>query len=244
MNIKPLHWLKRRIKPVSWTNLRSTQPISRTFGLDRGTPIDRYYIESFLNQNRSLIQGRVLEIAESTYSRRFGQGVQQFEVLHTQPGRGVTWIGDLTQSASLPEQAIDCFICTQTFPFIYAVEDAVKGAYRVLKPGGYLLATLGGISQISRYDMDRWGDYWRFTTASAERLFGGIFGASQVEVSSYGNVLSSIAFLEGMAVEDLTEKELHVQDPDYQLIITVKAQRPAMGDAQEHHIQGGTHEHG
>ena len=34
----------------------------------------------------------------------------------------------------------------------------------IAEPGGSLLLTVPGISQIARYD-DHWGDYWRFTSA-------------------------------------------------------------------------------
>ena len=43
--------------------LRRLQPFSTVFGSDRGTCIDRYYIERFLAANSSDIHGRVLEVA-------------------------------------------------------------------------------------------------------------------------------------------------------------------------------------
>ena len=51
---------KKILKPVKWYNLRKTKPISNVFGLDRGTPIDRFYIEDFLYKNKSLIKGKCL----------------------------------------------------------------------------------------------------------------------------------------------------------------------------------------
>ena len=92
-----------------------------------------------------------------------------------------------------------------------------------MAPGGVLLATVPGISQISRYDMDRWGDYWRFTDASIRRLFGDVFGPENVAVQTHGNVLAAIAFLEGLAAEELDAAELRSHDPDYQVLITVRA---------------------
>ncbi|HUX84011.1 MAG TPA: methyltransferase domain-containing protein [Chitinophagaceae bacterium] len=222
-----LRYFKRKSSRPNWLDLRKVHPVSRTFGLDRGTPIDRYYIENFLKKESGHIQGTVLEIAESTYSRKFGQGVNRFEVLHTRSGKGVTLVGDLTRPDTLPAALADCFICTQTFNFIYDLEPAVRGAWRLLKPGGVLLATMAGISQISRYDMDRWGDFWRFTTKSAQKLFSAQFGEDRVVVQSHGNVLSAIAFLEGIAVEEMTLDELDHQDEDYQLLLTVKAIKKA-----------------
>ncbi len=113
-------------------------------------------------------------------------------------------------------------ICTQTLPFIYDVHRAVRTVHRILAPGGVLLATFAGISQISRYDMDRWGDYWRFTTRSAERLFGEVFAENAVEVHSYGNVLAATAFLHGLCVDELRVPELEHNDPDYPLVIAVR----------------------
>jgi hypothetical protein len=44
-----------------------------------------------------------------------------------------------------------------------------------------------------------------------------------VEVNSYGNVLSTIAFLEGISSQELKTWELDFKDDNYQLIITIKA---------------------
>src|SRR5687767_8961447 len=116
--ISKMKFLKKIFKPVHWHNLRTVKPISNVFGLDRGMPIDRYYIENFLQKNSSLIQGKVLEIENSTYTERFGSGVTHKEILHYAKGNpAATIIGDLTDIKTLPEGVIDCFICTQTFNF-------------------------------------------------------------------------------------------------------------------------------
>lgn len=222
-----LGYLIRKKIAVTFEDLSRVRPVSSLLGCDRGTPIDRYYLDNFLDNRAELIQGRVLEIADSSYSRRFGgKRVEKFEVLHATPGnRHATIVGDLADPATLPENAVDCFICTQTFNFIFDVQKAITGAHRLLKPGGVLLATVAGISQISRYDMDRWGDYWRFTTASVQKLFGPVFTGG-VEIESYGNVLAATAFLQGIAVEDLPDRTLlDRNDPDYQLLITIVARK-------------------
>lgn len=219
--------LARIKQPVLFNELNRTVPVSKIFGIDRGTPVDRYYIDQFLNEHSLDIKGRVLEIADDYYSRKYGSDrVEKYEVLHASlDSCNATVIGDLTDRSTLLADEMDCFICTQTFNFIYEVEKAVVGAHYILKPGGVLLATVAGISQISRYDMDRWGDYWRFTTASVQRLFEHVFGGD-VDVKSYGNVLAACAFLQGIAVEDLPNPKLLIEnDPDYQVIITVVARK-------------------
>jgi hypothetical protein len=209
---------------VDWRNLRSVNPVSTVFGIDRGTPIDRYYIEKFLSNNKQFIRGNVLEIAENVYSKKFAQIGANFEILHaTKDNPKATIIGDLTDPNSLPENKIDCFICTQTLNFIYDFKKAIEGSYYLLKKDGVMLATLAGITQISRYDMERWGDYWRFTTLSAQKAFGEVFGLQNVEVNCYGNVLASIALLEGISSEELTQEELDYTDDNYQITITIRA---------------------
>jgi hypothetical protein len=204
--------------------LRSHEPASRLFGLDRGRPIDRFYIERFLERNSADIRGRVLEVAEPTYTEWFGSGVERSDVLHIKPGEPkATIVGDLVTGEGIPDEAFDCLILTQTFHVIYEVQAAIEGAHRALKPGGVLLATLPGISQISRVDMDSWGDYWRFTTASARRLFGEAF--EHVEVEAHGNVLAASAFLYGLAWDELEPEEMELRQPDYELLITVRAKK-------------------
>ena len=117
-------------------------------------------------------------------------------------------------------------ILTQTFNVIYNLPAAISYSYASLKPNGVLLATIPGISQVSRYDMDRWGDYWRLTDNSARRLFGDVFGEKNVAVEVYGNVLTACAFLLGLGATELKPEELDTCDPNYQVTITVRAQKP------------------
>ena len=222
-----LQYLTRRKARVIFDGPTETAPVSRLFGFDRGTPIDRYYIERFLGERSSLIRGRTLEVADDTYTRRFGgDRVEHYGVLHATPGNpAATLVGDLTAPDTLPEHIADCFVCTQTFNFVFDVPRAIQGAHRLLRPGGVLLATVSGISQISRYDMERWGDFWRFTSASIQRLLEPVFRGG-VEVLTYGNVLAATAFLRGLAVEDLPDRALlDPADPDYQLTIAAVARR-------------------
>jgi SAM-dependent methyltransferase len=224
-------WLRRRATPwppIGWLrfgSLRRLTPVSRRFGSDRGQCIDRYYIEKFLARCAPDIRGHALEIASNSYTMRFGgEHVTRSDILHVQAGNpNATIVADLSAENQIHSDDFDCIILTQTLPFILDTRAAVRTLYRILKPDGVVLATLPGISQISRYDMERWGDYWRFTNLSAQRLFGDIFGAQNVSVEAYGNVLVAAAFLYGLAAEELNPKELEARDADYQVLITVRA---------------------
>lgn len=216
-------FLKRILKKPDWKNLRNVEPYSKVFGLDRGTPIDRVYIEDFLFKNRNYIFGVVGEIGGKDYSEKYGINVKKIEVLnYTKGNKDTTIVGDLTDIKTIPENLLDCFILTQTLNFIYDFKEAIKGIKYMLKANGIALVTVSGISQISRYDMDRWGDYWRFTDKSIKKSFEEIFGIGNVEVENYGNVLSSTAFLQGISAEELKKEELFYKDKNYQLTIAVK----------------------
>jgi len=206
-------------------NLLSIKPISNIFGLDRGTPIDRLYIEHFLKTHDVDIKGKVLEIAESTYTKKFGISVDDSQVLHFDKSNNqATIVGDLSVPQDLPEGITDCFICTQTLNFIYDVKSAIVGCHKLLTDGGVFLGTVAGLSQISRYDMDRWGDYWRFTDLSIRKMFEEVFGEGHVEIKIYGNALAATAFIQGLAVEDiLSVMKLMKEDNNFQLIIGIRA---------------------
>jgi hypothetical protein len=216
-------FLKRLFNKVKWYDLRTLEPISNIFGFDRGTPIDRIYIEDFLEKNRDNIRGVVCEIADSTYSKKFGNNITKFEVFDFLDNENATIVGDLSQASNLPDQMVDCFIVTQTLNFIYDFQSAIEGLHKVLKTEGVALVTVAGISQISRYDMDRWGDYWRFTDLSIKKAFSAVFGEENVIVDTYGNILTATSFLHGISSEELSQNELFKRDNDYQVTITIKA---------------------
>lgn len=210
---------------VRFGSLRRVTPVNRLFGFGRGLSIDRYYIERFLARHAGDVQGRVLEIGDDTYTRRFGGGrVTASDVLHAVEGNpSATLVANLEDAGEIASGTFQCIICTQTLQYLYGVKAAVRTLHRILKPGGVLLATVPGISQISRYDMDRWGEYWRFTTRSLQRLFADAFPGGTVTVEAHGNVLVAIAFLHGLAAEELRREELDRLDPAYEVSLTVRA---------------------
>jgi SAM-dependent methyltransferase len=211
-------------------DLRRLTPISRNFGLYRGTPVDRYYIENFLQAHRSDVRGRVLEIGGDSYTRKYaGQKVTKSDVMHVNLQKpGVTIIGDLSRADHIPADTFDCFILTQTLQLIYDSKAAITTIYRILKPGGVLLATFPGISQIAHPGLkEKWQDHWRFTCNSARRMFSEVFSSENLEVQAHGNVLVATAFLYGLGAAELRPEELDYHDPNYEVLITVRALKPS-----------------
>lgn len=221
--------LRRLLRPAWLGTLRRVTPLSRAWGVDRGTPVDRWYIERFLATHRSDIRGRVLEVKDSAYTQQFGSGVTAADVLDVDPANPLaTIVADLATADAVPGNSYDCFILTQTLQLIYDVRAALGHAWRILRPGGVLLASLPVTSRmVMGGDLLR--DYWRFTPASCAELFGERFGPGQINVGGHGNVLSSIAFLTGMAWEELGRRELEYDDPAFPLLVTVRAVKAGSG---------------
>ena len=217
--------------PVGWVrfgSLRRVNPIGKVWPNQRGLPIDRYYFEGFLQRNAGDIKGHVLELGDATYTRRFGgDHVLISDVIHANEGNpSATIVADLSYADHIPSDTFDCIILTQTLLLIYDLKAALQTLYRMLKPGGILLATVPGITPIVREDIEECGQDWRFTSLSVRRLFSEIFPDENLAIEVHGNVLSATAFLYGLASSELRRSELDFQHPDYELIIAVRAQKP------------------
>lgn len=214
--------LQRLIRPAWMGTLNRTRPLSERWGIDRGTPVDRFYVERFLLEHGADIRGRVLEVRDSQYTLRFGTGVTRTDVLDIdESNANASLIADLAHADSIPSDSFDCFVLTQTLQFIYDLASAVSHIHRILRPGGVLLLTVPGISRIDGALRDV--DYWRFSIPSCNRLLGYIFGEKNVAIRSYGNVQTAIAFLTGMAREELSEQTMELSDPLYPVIIAARA---------------------
>lgn len=216
---------KREENPIiSILSKMPIKPVSYQFGLERGTAIDRIYIEAFLEKNKELIYGNCLEIAENTYTLKYGEKVHSY-ILHVE-GWGKNVIkGNLETGEGIIEDFFDCAIITQTLMFTYHLESVAENIYRMLKKNGTALITVSGISPISKYDEDNWGSYYNFHKDAMKKLFFPLFGEQNVEVESFGNVKTAIGLLYGLCYEDLEESDFKVNDDLYPVIITIRAKK-------------------
>jgi SAM-dependent methyltransferase len=213
----------RRLRYPSVDRLLSVRPKSEHWGWDRGTPVDRYYIERFITEHASDIRGNTLEVKDTMYTSRLGRDIVRADVLDldaTNPD--ATIVADLAVGDGIPASAFDCFILTQTLQYIYDVRGAVAQCARLLRPGGVLLVTVPCLSRIVHGEGLDW-DYWRFTGASCKRMFGEAFGDDNVIVQTHGNVLAGVAFLRGVALEEIPRHKLDIHDPYFPLLVTVRA---------------------
>lgn len=231
---------KERLRPVAnrairnlpgrrarWGTLRRTAPFSDCYGWDRGRPIDRYYIERFLERQAAAIRGDVLEVRSPVYAPRFGgDAVRRVHVVDIDAANpAATVIADLTAVGSLPAEAYDAIVMTQTLHLVDDDEAALRNLWQALRPGGTLLFTGPCVSRIDHELPDH--DQWRYTPNGLRRRLGVLLPEAAVEVEGHGNVLAGVAFLHGLAVEELSRAELDVQDPRFPLVVSAVIRRPA-----------------
>ncbi len=210
---------------VAWGDLRQLEPVSDKWGFDRGLPVDRYYIEAFLEAQRDEIAGRCLEVMNSNYTLRFGgEQVTRADAVDINPRNPkATIVGDLLEPATLERGAYDCIILTQTLQVIYDSAKALRHCYRALQPGGTLLVTVPACCRYSPHPED----FWRFTDRSLERLLQDNAPGATVAIEMRGNLVASIAFLAGIASGELTPDELAARDDRFPIVVTGHVRKPA-----------------
>lgn len=190
--------------------------------------IDRFYIDRFIESRAADIRGAVVEIGSAAYTERYGgDRVTSVEILdYSTANRAATMIGDLANGGSLPQGRFDCFIAVQTLQFTFDVREAVRTMARMLRPGGVALATLPALAPIAREHMNREGDYWRFTSRAARQLFAEHFPPRRLAVAAHGNLAAAAAHLHRRPVDAVRPADLRRDDPDYEVIVTVRAVKP------------------
>jgi hypothetical protein len=206
-----------------WGNMRRTVPFSTTFGFDRGTPIDRYYLERFLDSHRALITGRVLEVQLPSYTQRYGGQVRESHTVDINPEFGATYTCDLADAAHIPTDYYDCFLLPNTLQHIVRLEPALRTMLRVVKPGGTILLSAAGLLPL----IPEGGDYWRLTAEGWRVMLEEQWPRCEIAVQGHGNCLSAAASMYGLAYEELKAEELDAYDPRYPVLITIRCSKPA-----------------
>lgn len=212
-----------RLNRAHWGNLRRFEPFSGYYGFERGTPIDRFYIEHFLAEHAEDIRGRVLEVGHARYARAFSSP-REAEIVDNDPtNTDATIVADLSERDSLPAERFDCFILTQTLQLVGDLEGALENAWQSLAGGGVLLITLPGITRGDPQHVSI--DRWRVTPSGLDTLLARTCSTARREVVGYGNLISAIAFLMGLAAEELDRSELAVTDPHFTVSVCARVER-------------------
>lgn len=206
-----------------WGNLRRLKPFSQCHGWDRGTPLDRYYVDRFFERNRGHITGDVLEIDRNIYSNRYGHGLRTVHSVDIDPKSEPTFLCDLAHCEDvIPSQAYDCVLLPCTLHHFRELERCLTNVLRVVKPGGTILATAAGMV---RLDAERI-DFWHPTPDGWREVLRNTWPDCEIEVEGEGNCLAVVAFNLGLALEELKPKELDYCDGLFPVVTTIYCRKP------------------
>jgi len=215
--------LARRLGRPRWGNLRRTRPFSTRFGFDRGTPIDRFYLERFLAAHAGQIRGDVLEIQCDAYTRRFGRDLAAVHTVDINPAFEPTYCCDLAAADGvIPDDRYDCFLLPNTLYALRDLEGCLKQAARVVRPGGVILASTAVLGPL----VDDGPDLWRMPPQGWEEVARRAWPGCEVEIAGHGNCLAAVAALLGLAHEELRGEELAVRDDRYPVLVTLCCRKP------------------
>jgi SAM-dependent methyltransferase len=212
----------RNLPLPRWGNMRRVEPFSTSFGFDRGTPVDRYYLDQFLERNRALITGRVLEVQVPSYTRRYGADVLESHTVDVNPAFNATYTCDLADAPHLPPDHYDCFLVPNTLQHLARLEPALQTMLRVVKPGGTILASAAGLLPL----IPDGGDYWRLSADGWRRVLESEWPRCDLAIEAHGNCLAAVAAMYGLAQEELTSNELDAHDARYPLLVTIRCRKP------------------
>ncbi|MBP3768913.1 MAG: hypothetical protein J6I48_02220 [Lachnospira sp.] len=196
-------------------------PVSEQFATERGTPIDRYYIDMFLEKNSQYIKGDVLEIEDNAYTKKYGGNHYNSSIVMdlNSKNENIDFNANIETGEGIKGAIADCFICTQTLMYIYDLKSAAHNIIEMLKSKGVALITCSGLSQNSRRCMESYGAYWGFNEASLKKIFDNTDGAKVIESGTFGNVKTVSAHINGLCIEDIDESDFKENDVCYPLIV-------------------------
>jgi Methyltransferase domain len=198
------------------------EPLSDNYGFDRGTPLDRRYIEAFLARRQDALHGAVLEVGDDRYSRRFSAPSQTTVVDVDRTNPHATLIADLCEPTSLPAGAYDCVVLAETLHLLPAPAACIANCQQALVSGGSLLVTVPALKRLSPSRPK--SDYWRFTPAGLELLFEQTWDGP-FTIESFGNLRVCLGFLCAQVVEDLDDDDFARNDPRFPLTVVAHARK-------------------
>ncbi len=217
---------RRIIAPVRWGSIRRTRPFSARWGADRGTPIDRAYSNRFFELHSLDIHGEVLEVQAPIFSGVYGTDISKTEILDIEPRNMLaTIVADLNDADVLPRDAFDCVLAPQTIQYLTQPVTGLKNLYASLRPGGVLLVTAPFIQKIDHNGEG--ADRLRLSPLAFNEMLETSCDGAEIEVESFGNVLTSIAFLMGISAEEMRPQDFDVFDPAYPMLVAARVRRPS-----------------
>lgn len=215
--LRPLAARSKTARRVALTarfgDLGRVAPLTE-WGYGRGLPVDRWFIDAYLQEHAGLVSGHVLEVKEDYYGSLLG--ASSVDVVDIDAANDeATIIGDLCDPATLAGVSADAVILTQTLQYLPDPLAGLRNLLGCLRPGGALLITVPCAQRV-----DGPGDLWRWTPTGLHQQLQAALGSTSADivVVGLGNGLAARAFLFGLAADDLAPAALGAPDPALPLV--------------------------
>jgi SAM-dependent methyltransferase len=212
-----LRTILRGIGVPRWGNLRRVKPFSVYYGFDRGTPIDRYYLDRFLTRHAPAIHGDVLEIQAPGYVNKYGTEVRLKHSIDINAAMNPTYLCDLAAADIVPSDRYDCFLLPNTLNGLRDIRNCMRHMLRVVKPGGVVLAATATMGPLHGDGVD----FWRMSAEGWQEIAADVWRGHDYRIDGHGNCLAVVAAMLGLAQEELTLEELEYQDDRYPALVTL-----------------------
>jgi SAM-dependent methyltransferase len=198
---------------IAMGDMRRSIPFCPSYGYSRGTPIDRYYLARFVDKVRPLVIGRALEIGGRKGNHRlYGfTETSDYLTMDLEHDEHSDIVGDAQNANEKYNSTFDSIVLFNVLEHCEKPWLVARNAHAWLKPGGRLFALVPTVQRLHRDPMD----YWRLMPDAMQSILGDF---ENVEVSTFGNLLTVNAALYGIAAEELRDYELNDINPEYPVV--------------------------
>lgn len=206
---------------INFGDFLRLRPMSRDFGISRGTPVDRVYSDFFREKVTEFIQGDCLEIGPVPgYRDRLLQNVDSYKTMDVvvQEGQVVDYLGSISNKNTLLPDSFDTIVAIRVLEHVENISDAVATMHKALKKGGYALVCCTTAQRVNTSP----DDFWRPLPRALETLFSSF---ETVEAFSFGNVLTSVSALMGISEHELPKEAFIFNDEFYPVLSCVIAKK-------------------
>jgi len=209
------------IGAIDFGDFKRKLPFCPQFGHFRGNPVDRYYLDRFIEQIRNEVKGVTLEIGGSKGNRElYGLTNTTSYLTMDLNGEGLDIIGDAHDTQAVEEASLDTVLLFNVLEHCERPWVVVDNIYQWLKPRGQVFCMVPNAQRVHRVPQD----YWRILPDAMTSLFAR-FGRRKLYV--YGNPLTTLAAYYGIAAEELSREELDHYHENYPVANCIHAQKTA-----------------
>jgi hypothetical protein len=211
------------------------------FGMGRGEDfVDRAEMRRFLvSNNPQLPHGsKCLEVGEARYIGEMSRCSERYVFNYDTKAslQGTVLYGDLSgQDQGFPEAHFDMLLLNQVFEHVHDPFTAIRNSFTMVKPGGLLVFTAPFVSNYHEVP----GDYFRYTPMTVHKI-AETGGFCLEYVRAVGNWLTSIMYISGYGVDDVSAEEFtHLWDdtPSFHAVmIQARMRKPIQGESCKIHL--------